>query len=111
MDFLPVMEKNLQNLISCIEVKSVTGNADRSSNSKLVASAGIKELKRFRSPRNVPDGDVPDVIGLGAREAISRLEAAGLKVKLHGYGYVARQSVRAGTKAEKGAIVELTLRE
>lgn len=85
--------------------------ADRSSNSKLVASAGIKELKRFRSPRNVPDGDVPDVIGLGAREAISRLEAAGLKVKLHGYGYVARQSVRAGTKAEKGAVVELTLRE
>lgn len=85
--------------------------ADRSSNSKLVASAGIKELKRFRSPRNVPDGDVPDVIGLGAREAISRLEAAGLKVKLHGYGYVARQSVRAGTKAEKGAMVELTLRE
>ena len=85
--------------------------ADRSSNSKLVASAGIKELKRFRSPRNVPDGDVPEVIGLGAREAISRLEAAGLKVKLHGYGYVARQSVRAGTKAEKGAIVELTLRE
>ena len=85
--------------------------ADRSSNSKLVASAGIKELKRFRSPRNVPDGDVPDVIGLGAREAISRLEAAGLKVKLHGYGYVARQSVRAGTKAEKGTLVELTLRE
>ena len=85
--------------------------ADRSSNSKLVASAGIKELKRFRSPRNVPDGDVPEVIGLGAREAISRLEAAGLKVKLHGYGYVARQSVRAGTKAEKGAVVELTLRE
>ena len=85
--------------------------ADRSSNSKLVASAGIKELKRFRSPRNVPDGDVPEVIGLGAREAISRLEAAGLKVKLHGYGYVARQSVRAGTKAEKGTLVELTLRE
>ena len=85
--------------------------ADRSNNSKLVANAGIKELKRFRSPRNVPDGEVPEVIGLGAREAISRLEAAGLKVKLHGYGYVARQSVRAGTKAEKGTLVELTLRE
>lgn len=85
--------------------------ADRSNNSKLVASAGIKELKRFRSPRNVPAGEVPEVIGLGAREAISRLEAAGLKVKLHGYGYVARQSVRAGTKAEKGTLVELTLRE
>ena len=85
--------------------------ADRSNNSKLVANAGIKELKRFRSPRNVTDGEVPEVIGLGAREAISRLEAAGLKVKLHGYGYVARQSVRAGTKAEKGAMVELTLRE
>ena len=85
--------------------------ADRSNNSKLVANAGIKELKRFRSPRNVTDGEVPEVIGLGAREAISRLEAAGLKVKLHGYGYVARQSVRAGTKAEKGTVVELTLRE
>ena len=85
--------------------------ADRSNNSKLVANAGIKELKRFRSPRNVTDGEVPEVIGLGAREALSRLEAAGLKVKLHGYGYVARQSVRAGTKAEKGTLVELTLRE
>ena len=85
--------------------------ADRSNDSKLVANAGIKELKRFRSPRNVTDGEVPEVIGLGAREAISRLEAAGLKVKLHGYGYVARQSVRAGTKAEKGTLVELTLRE
>lgn len=85
--------------------------ADRSNNYKLVANAGIKELKRFRSPRNVTDGEVPEVIGLGAREAISRLEAAGLKVKLHGYGYVARQSVRAGTKAEKGTLVELTLRE
>ena len=85
--------------------------ADRSNNSKLVANAGIKELKRFRSPRNVTDGEVPEVIGLGAREAISRLEAAGLKVKLHGYGYVARQSVRAGTKAEQGTLVELTLRE
>ena len=85
--------------------------ADRSNNSKLVANAGIKELKRFRSPRNVTDGEVPEVIGLGAREAISRLEAAGLKVKLHGYGYVARQSVRAGTKAEKETLVELTLRE
>ena len=85
--------------------------ADRSKNTKLVANAWIKELKRFRSPRNVTDGEVPEVIGLGAREAISRLEAAGLKVKLHGYGYVARQSVRAGTKAEKGTLVELTLRE
>ncbi|MGN1245035.1 MAG: penicillin-binding protein [Muribaculaceae bacterium] len=85
--------------------------ADRSHNSQLVANAGIKELKRFRSPRNVAEGGVPDVLGLGAREAISRLESAGLKVKLHGYGYVARQSVRAGTQVEKGTMVELTLRE
>jgi cell division protein FtsI (penicillin-binding protein 3) len=55
------------------------------------------------------DGIVPDVKGLGAREAVALLEAQGLKVKIHGQGHVQRQSVAAGTKAVNGAKVELYL--
>lgn len=55
------------------------------------------------------DGIVPDVKGLGAREAVALLEAQGMKVKIHGQGRVQRQSVAAGTKAVNGAKVELYL--
>ncbi|MGN1237839.1 MAG: penicillin-binding protein [Muribaculaceae bacterium] len=79
--------------------------------SKLAAKAGIPGMNCFRSPRATAQGEVPDVLGLGAREAIQRLESAGLRVRLKGIGYVARQSVPPGGKIEKGQLVELTLRE
>lgn len=85
--------------------------ASASDLSSIAAEAGIASRKQFRNPRPTVPGEVPDVTGMGAREAISHLERTGLRVKLHGIGYVARQSLKPGTKAEKGDLVELTLRE
>lgn len=85
--------------------------ASSSDLSSIAAEAGIASRKQFRNPRPTVTGEVPDVTGMGAREAISHLERTGLRVKLHGIGYVARQSLKPGTKAEKGDLVELTLRE
>jgi cell division protein FtsI (penicillin-binding protein 3) len=42
---------------------------------------------------------IPDVRGMGARDAVYLLESAGVKVKLSGAGKVKRQSVPPGSKA------------
>lgn len=50
---------------------------------------------------------VPNVKGMGARDAIFLLEKAGLRTKVIGRGLVSSQSLRAGTSIEKG--IEITL--
>lgn len=49
--------------------------------------------------RIIPDKQVPNVLGMGLRDAIYLLESAGLKVDAIGAGKVRRQSVKAGTTA------------
>ena len=56
-------------------------------------------------------GCVPDVRGLGVREAVVRLEEAGYNVAFDGIGYVTAQNPPAGTKAAKGLRVSLTLQQ
>lgn len=54
-------------------------------------------------------GVVPDLRGMGARDAVQLLCSMGLKARVSGKGQVARQSVAPGTKAAKGHTVTLTL--
>ena len=55
-------------------------------------------------------GLVPNVVGMGAKDAVYLLERQGLKVQLNGIGRVYKQSVLPGTRAIKGRTVALTLR-
>ena len=52
---------------------------------------------------------VPDVVGMGARDAVYILESRGLKTKLSGRGRVVKQSLTPGTKIVKRSVCELTL--
>ena len=56
------------------------------------------------------DGIVPDVAGMGAKDAVYLMKRAGLKTSLNGYGRVTSQSIKAGTKTHKGAHITLTLK-
>jgi cell division protein FtsI (penicillin-binding protein 3) len=77
------------------------------------AQRGIVELK---SPGdtlsvvayNIPAGRVPDVRGMGVRDAMFLLESKGCRVDVRGRGKVKRQSIKPGTKAN-GQFVKLTL--
>lgn len=60
-------------------------------------------------PITFVDGLVPNVVGMGAKDAVYLMEQAGLKVRLNGYGRVKKQSVAPGTKARKGNTVVLVL--
>lgn len=56
-----------------------------------------------------PVNTVPNVVGMGARDAVYLMEQRGLKVRLSGSGKVIRQSVEAGKSFNKGDQVSLTL--
>ncbi len=65
----------------------------------------------FTPPRQVEAGTVPDVRGLGIREATVTIEKAGYNVKFEGLGYVASQSPEPGTRAAAGTKVSVILRQ
>lgn len=52
---------------------------------------------------------VPNVKGMGAKDALYLTKRAGLKARISGYGRVAEQSIKAGEKAQKGAYILLKL--
>ena len=57
-----------------------------------------------------PEGLVPDVRGMGAKDAVYLLESKGLKVSLSGMGRVYYQSLRHGSLMRKGQAIELKLK-
>ena len=68
----------------------------------------------FEAPEAAPlpetaNGMVPDVRGLGLRDAVYLLEAQGLKVRVSGQGVVKNQSIAPGNKALKGQTIGLQL--
>lgn len=58
----------------------------------------------------MPDQSVPDVKGMGARDAVYALESRGLKVKIVGRGKVTTQSLTAGSALVKGQSITLNLK-
>jgi len=54
-------------------------------------------------------GLMPNVIGMGLKDALYLLGNAGLKTKIIGSGKVSEQSIASGTKIGKGLLVELEL--
>ena len=77
----------------------IWGRADESDNSTV-------QLKR------VNEGDksvMPDVHGMGARDAVFLIESRGVKVRLTGRGKVTEQSIGAGERIKKGMVCSLKL--
>lgn len=56
---------------------------------------------------NVGLNVMPDVIGMGARDAVYELERRGIKVTIHGRGKVKSQSIAAGKSVKTGGTCEL----
>ena len=78
----------------------------------LVRKMGLnpRDIKE-NHPDTVPMNKVPDVTGMGASEAVYKLQQRGLKVKLQGVGLVKEQNMPPGTLITKGRTITLTLKE
>jgi len=61
-------------------------------------------------PQQIANNAVPNVIGMGAKDAVFALESTGLKVNLLGRGEVYSQSLNAGTKVLQGQTITIQLR-
>ncbi|MBK3516464.1 penicillin-binding protein [Carboxylicivirga marina] len=59
--------------------------------------------------KNFPAGIVPNVKGLGAKDAVAILENMGIKVVLSGVGRVKQQSMTAGQNYRKGSTIYLKM--
>ena len=52
---------------------------------------------------------VPDLKGMSAKDAVYLIESLGMSVVIKGYGKVVSQSIRPGSKAFSGGIIEINL--
>ncbi|MGB0933262.1 MAG: penicillin-binding protein [Lishizhenia sp.] len=69
-----------------------------------------KENGIILTPVKVEKNKVPDVKGMGLRDALVLLEKTGMKVRAKGYGAVSSQSLAPGSTAVAGGIIEIELR-
>lgn len=69
-----------------------------------------KDDKVVLKDRKIIENQVPNVIGMGAKDAVYLLGNAGLKVNLTGKGTVVSQSLTAGTKVVKGQTIAIALK-
>ena len=60
-------------------------------------------------PRNVVMNQMPNVLGMGASDAIYLIEKSGLKTKLKGIGKVRKQFPEPGANCQQGQLVYLDL--
>ncbi len=67
-----------------------------------------KTIALHRVPE-VDKNTMPDVHGMGAKDAVYLIESRGVKVKLNGRGKVVEQSIGAGQQIKKGMVCSLRL--
>lgn len=72
------------------------------------AEKETKEVKLSKVPMT-PEGIMPDVMGMGARDAVYLLESRGLKVIIKGRGKVHQQSIAYGKPYRRGTRVILEM--
>jgi cell division protein FtsI (penicillin-binding protein 3) len=97
-------QKDLNHVLAYLNVNALSRNADASWVSTAVSDAGV-----MMTERKTQYGAVPNVLGMGIRDAIYLLENSGLNVKVSGKGSVRKQSLDPGTKIQKGQKIVIEL--
>jgi len=72
-------------------------------------STNRKDDKVLLQERKIQKGLVPNVIGMGARDAVYLLENSGLRVRINGKGVVTKQSINGGSRLMKGDLIMIEL--
>ena len=83
---------------------------DNNAASYVLRQLGVNTANVPMASLDIVEGKMPDVIGMGARDAVYQLERQGVKVKLEGKGHVVRQSISTGTPIQPGMSCFLELK-
>ena len=97
-------QKDLRKILYVLDIPMYSGDEEAEIVFASLASKAVN-LKE----RKISTVIVPDVRGMGAKDAISILENAGLRVLFNGRGTVIRQSIIPGTPIGNGKLIEVEL--
>ena len=97
-------QKDLNKVLTALNVNATSRNSDASWVSATGTSTGV-----LMSERKTQNGAVPNVIGMGIRDALYLLENSGLNVRVSGKGSVTKQSLDPGTKIQRGQKIVIEL--
>ncbi len=97
-------QKDLKKILYVLDIPLKSGDEE----AEIVSSSTAEKNVSFKE-RKISTVIVPDVRGMGAKDAISILENAGLKVNCSGRGSVISQSINPGTPIDKKRIIEVEL--
>jgi cell division protein FtsI (penicillin-binding protein 3) len=122
LDLHPAVEAQVNDTVSLPDVKAgykpdlqkvfaQIGISHAGSSDNPWISVAADRNKLMISDKNVKEqtGVVPDVKGMGLRDALYLLENSGLKVYTNGAGSVTSQSIQPGTNILKGQSINITL--
>jgi cell division protein FtsI (penicillin-binding protein 3) len=96
--------KEIADKVYATFLKDYASESDTTTETIVVKDIEIKAKSFYVTP-----GEMPCVIGMGARDAVYLLEKQGLQVTLRGYGKVISQSLPQGSEYKKGQVVMLAL--
>ena len=91
------------------EIVDAVHSLDPSCGKELKALAQVPRME-MEDVKPVAGEIIPDVAGLGLRDAMYIIENSGFKCSYTGEGHVESQTPRAGEKAAKGAAVQIVLK-
>ena len=97
--------KDIESLASILGVKIIT---NYTANSEWIITNPDKNNVTLTSNK-ISERKVPNVIGMGLKDAIYILENSGVQVKVIGSGKIVKQSIAVGKPIDKGAVILLEL--
>jgi cell division protein FtsI (penicillin-binding protein 3) len=107
---LPEIKKGKSENILCLAKEFNIGNIKGQVSTNII-SAKRKNDRIILNENETTVETVPNVLGMGASNAIFFMENAGLRVKIKGVGKVKEQSLKPGVPFKQGAYVYLKLEE
>lgn len=101
---------NLQETVSSLQAVGIrTSGVTNGASNPLWGTCEQTASGLALTPQTTEKGKMPDLTGMGAKDAVYALQSAGLKAGISGAGRVVRQSIAPGTAVSKGTKVTLTL--
>lgn len=99
---------NKKDVINIFKQLDVAVNADLAKDHNWITTSTADSLVHVQ-PRKLTDNLVPNVVGMGLKDAVYLLENQGLRVRIEGRGMVKSQSVKPGKIIRKGLEVKIEL--
>lgn len=112
--FVPqVLRGNIHEAAQVLKQLNIPSNSEAILSSKAdtwgIASSNTQTVT-LQKQKETNNNRVPDVRGMGAKDAVYRLRQTGLRVRINGVGYVSEQSIAPGTAVSKGSTISLTMK-